>query len=60
MKQYVRFALLAAGIAGAVGMLAVSKAQTKLQDVTMILDWVVEPPHGGFRFDAPLAVRNRQ
>ena len=48
MKQYVRFALLAAGIAGSVGMLAVSKAQTKLQDVTMILDWVVEPPHGGF------------
>ncbi len=48
MKQYARFALLAAGIAGAVGMLAVSKAQSKLQDVTMILDWVVEPPHGGF------------
>jgi NitT/TauT family transport system substrate-binding protein len=47
MKQYVRFALLAAGIAGAVGMLAVSKAQSKT-DVTMILDWVVEPPHGGF------------
>jgi NitT/TauT family transport system substrate-binding protein len=47
MKKSVRFALLAAGILTSTGLLAVTQAQTK-PEVTMVLDWVVEPPHGGY------------
>lgn len=47
MKKSVKFALLAAGVLTSTGLLAVSQAQTK-PEVTMVLDWVVEPPHGGF------------
>ena len=47
MKKSVKFALLAAGVLSSTGLLAVSQAQTK-PEVTMVLDWVVEPPHGGF------------
>ena len=47
MKKSVRFALLAAGILSSTGLLAVSQAQSKTE-VTLVLDWAVEPPHGGF------------
>ena len=47
MKKSAQIALLAAGVFTVTGLLAVGQAQTK-PEVTMVLDWFVEPPHGGF------------
>ena len=47
MKKSAQIALLATGIFSVTGLLAIGQAQTK-PEVTMILDWFVEPPHGGF------------
>jgi NitT/TauT family transport system substrate-binding protein len=47
MKKSAQIATLATGIFTVTGLLAIGQAQTK-PEVTMILDWFVEPPHGGF------------
>ena len=47
MKKSVKFGLLAAGLVAAAGVFAVGSAQSK-PTVTIVLNWVAEPPHGGY------------
>ncbi len=48
MKKAVLFALGAGAIVGGLGVASLVSAQKSMPEVSMVLDWFAEPPHGGY------------